>query len=97
VPLDRWLEYIGREGSWFDALGHLAGLVGAGFDRDAVQARRIARRDELTLALDLMPGVRERIAEAKARGLKVGVASSSTSRWVAATSTGSPSARRSTP
>lgn len=82
MPRERWLEYIGREGGWFDALAHLAELVGAGFDRDAVAARREARKTELIEALDLMPGVRDRIAEAKARGMKVGVASSSTIRWV---------------
>lgn len=82
LPRDRWLDYIGREGGWFDALGHLAELVGAGFDRDGVRARRAARRDELMAGLDLLPGVRERVAEAKERGLKVGVASSSTSAWV---------------
>lgn len=82
LPRDRWLDYIGREGGWFDALGHLGSLVGDGFDRDAAQARREARKTELIAALDLMPGVRERIAEAKARGMKVGVASSASSRWV---------------
>jgi len=82
LPRDRWLDYIGREGSWFDALGHLGELVGAGFDREAVRARREARRTELIEVQDVMPGVRERIAEAKARGMKVGVASSSTLRWV---------------
>ena len=82
MPRERWLEYIGREGGWFDALAHLGELVGAGFDADGVLARREARKTELIEALDLMPGVRERIAEAKARGMKVGVASSSTLRWV---------------
>lgn len=82
LPRERWLDYIGREGSWFDALGHLGALVGAGFDRDAVRARREARKTELIEVLDLMPGVRECVAEAKARGMKVGVASSSTIRWV---------------
>lgn len=82
LPQALWLEYIGREGSWFDALGHLGGLVGAGFDRDAVHARREARKTELIEVLGVMPGVRERIAEAKDRGLKLGVASSSTLRWV---------------
>ena len=82
MPRERWLEYIGREGGWFDALAHLGDLVGSGFDRDGVLARREARKTELIEALDLMPGVRERIAEAKARGMKVGVASSSTIRWV---------------
>ena len=82
MPRDRWLEYIGREGGWFDALAHLGELVGAGFDRDGVSARREARKAELIEALDVMPGVRERIGEAKARGMKVGIASSSTLRWV---------------
>lgn len=82
MPRERWLEYIGREGGWFDALAHLGELVGSSFDREGVRARRAARRDQLVAALDLMPGVRERIAEAKARGMKVGVASSSTLRWV---------------
>ena len=82
MPRDRWLKYIGREGGWFDALAHLGELVGAGFDRDGVLARREARKTELIEALDLMPGVRERIGEAQALGMKVGVASSSTLRWV---------------
>lgn len=98
LPRERWLTtvggaqpttavaegggHIGREGSWFDALGHLGELVGAGFDREAVHARREARKTELIQVLEVMPGVRERIAEARERDMKVGVASSSTLRWV---------------
>lgn len=82
LPRDRWLDYVGREGGWFDALGHLAELVGEGFDRDAASARREELKDRLIGALDLMPGIRERVREAKAMGLRVGVASSASSRWV---------------
>lgn len=82
LPRDRWLDYVGREGGWFDALAHLGELVGEGFDRDAASARREALKDRLIAALELMPGVRERVQEAKAMGLRLGVASSASSRWV---------------
>ncbi len=74
LPLDRWFEYIGREGGFFDAADHLAALVGEGFDRDAMQARRDARKTEL--------GVRDYIADAKRLGLRLAVASSSSRAWV---------------
>jgi HAD superfamily hydrolase (TIGR01509 family) len=44
--------------------------------------RRISRRTELVLANKLLPGVVEHLDAAKAAGLKVGVASSSTLEWV---------------
>jgi HAD superfamily hydrolase (TIGR01509 family) len=82
LPLDRWFEYIGREGGWFDAADHLAALVGEGFDREAVRTRRDARKTELIAALDVMVGVREYIADAKRLGLRLAVASSSSRAWV---------------
>lgn len=82
LPLDRWFDYIGREGGFFDAADHLAALVGEGFDRDATQARRDARKTELIAALDVMVGVREYIADAKRLGLRLAVASSSSRAWV---------------
>jgi HAD superfamily hydrolase (TIGR01509 family) len=82
LPLDRWFDYIGREGGWFDAADHLAALVGEGFDRDAARARRDARKTELIAALDVMVGVREYVADAKRLGLRLAVASSSSRAWV---------------
>jgi HAD superfamily hydrolase (TIGR01509 family) len=82
LPLDRWFDYIGREGGYFDAGDHLAALVGEGFDRDAVQLRRDSRKTELIAALDVMVGVREYVADAKRLGLRLAVASSSSRKWV---------------
>jgi HAD superfamily hydrolase (TIGR01509 family) len=82
LPLDRWFDYIGREGGYFDAGDHLAALVGEGFDRDAARLRRDSRKTELIAALDVMVGVREYVADAKRLGLRLAVASSSSRNWV---------------
>src|SRR5207237_9539845 len=77
-----WADYIGRESGWFEPAAHLESLVKGPFDRAAVQARRDARKTELVAALETMAGVREWLAEAKALGLKLAVASSSRRAWV---------------
>jgi HAD superfamily hydrolase (TIGR01509 family) len=81
IPMDLWHGYIGSD-TGFDPAGHLAALVGEGFDRVATKARRDARKSELIAALDVMVGVREYIADAKRRGLRLAVASSSSRAWV---------------
>ncbi|MDP9282313.1 MAG: HAD family hydrolase [Chloroflexota bacterium] len=81
LPMDRWHAYIGSD-TGFDPAGHLATLVGEGFDRDATQTRRDARKTELIAALDVMDGVREYVADAKRLGLRLAVASSSSRTWV---------------
>jgi HAD superfamily hydrolase (TIGR01509 family) len=81
LPMDRWHGYIGSDRG-FDPAGHLAALVGEGFDREATQARRDARKTELIAALDIMIGVREYVADAKRMDLRLGVASSSSRAWV---------------
>lgn len=81
LPLDRWFDYIGREGGYFDAGDHLAALVGEGFDRDAARSRRDSRKTELIATLDVMVGVREYVADAKRLGLRLAVASSSSRSW----------------
>lgn len=81
LPMDLWHGYIGSD-TGFDPAGHLAALVGEGFDRDTTQARRDARKTELIAALDAMVGVRDYIADAKRLGLRLAVASSSSRAWV---------------
>jgi HAD superfamily hydrolase (TIGR01509 family) len=81
IPMDLWHAYIGSDRG-FDPAGHLAALVGEGFDLAATQARRDARKTELIDALDVMDGVRQYVADAKHLGLRLGVASSSSRAWV---------------
>jgi HAD superfamily hydrolase (TIGR01509 family) len=82
LPKELWLEYIGREGGWFDALAYLEGLVGPRNDRDAIQERRDARKTELVMAVAETAGLRALLSDARARGLRLAVCSSSTPKWV---------------
>ena len=82
LPRDRWMEYIGREAGWFDALTHLESLVPPPFDRDAVRTRRQERRAELLAELDVMAGVRDYVAAGRRLGLCLAIASSSPSNYV---------------
>jgi len=82
LPKELWLEYIGREGGWFDALAYLEGLTGPLADRDAIELRRNARKTELVLAVAESAGLRALLTDALARGLRLAVCSSSTSKWV---------------
>jgi HAD superfamily hydrolase (TIGR01509 family) len=82
LPKDRWLEYIGREGGWFDALAYLEGLSGGLPDRDALQLRRDARKTELTASVPESAGLRDLLADGRSRGLRLAVCSSSTPKWV---------------
>lgn len=82
LPRERWFDYIGRSSGWFDVAGDLAALVGDTFDRDGAKARRDQRRDELLRTLDLMSGVRDYMSDARRLGLAIGIASSSSRRWV---------------
>jgi HAD superfamily hydrolase (TIGR01509 family) len=82
LPRDRWMEYIGREAGWFDALTHLESLVPPPFDRDAVRTRREKRRAELLAELDVMAGVRDYVAEGRRLGLRLAIASSSPTNYV---------------
>jgi HAD superfamily hydrolase (TIGR01509 family) len=78
-----WSSIIGYGDDAFDPMGDLERLVGRPLDRDAVQAARRQRQRDLTVALDILPGVREWRQEAIARGVRLGVASSSSRGWVA--------------
>lgn len=82
LPKELWLDYIGREGGWFDALAYLEGLVGPRDDREAINQRRDTRKTELVMAAAETAGLRELLIEAKSRGLRLAVCSSSTPKWV---------------
>lgn len=81
LALDLWKDALGTN-QGFDALAHLATLVGDPFDREGLLARRIALKRELSTSQPLLPGVREVLGQARDLSLPCAVASSSSREWV---------------
>jgi HAD superfamily hydrolase (TIGR01509 family) len=83
LPLDKWATLVGTIGAPFDPDAHLEELVGQRLDREAMARRLRAREHELCDLEDLRPGIDDYLAEAKRRGLKTAIVSSSTREWIA--------------
>lgn len=81
LPFERWVQIVGSSTIGFHPQHHLEERLGRPLPKEVLD-RRIGRRTELVLAEKLLPGVVERLDEAHALGLKVGVASSSSTEWV---------------
>jgi HAD superfamily hydrolase (TIGR01509 family) len=82
LPYHRWVQTVGSTSALFHPQHHLEERLGRPLPQDVLD-QRVARRTELVLAEKVRPGVVELIDAARAAGIKVGVASSSTSVWVA--------------
>jgi HAD superfamily hydrolase (TIGR01509 family) len=82
LPLAVWSATIGTDGV-FDPYDELARQLGRPIDRAEIRARRRARFAELMQKQTVLPGVEQYIADAKARSMTIGVASSSSRSWVA--------------
>jgi HAD superfamily hydrolase (TIGR01509 family) len=81
LSFDKWATCIGTADT-FDPCGDLAALVGRALDAEALRRRHRARTDDLIAARMVLPGVHEYIGEARQLGITLGVASSSSRRWV---------------
>jgi len=77
-----WASMLGSSPDPPEAYNLLEKHLGRRVDRPALHERRFRRELTLLSSEDLMPGVRELIVEGKARGLLLGVASSSERAWV---------------
>lgn len=82
LPMSIWETVLGGYSSAPVICEYLETLLGNPLDREVVLERRNCRKLELTAAEEILPGVRECIAEAKALGVALGVASSSSRAWV---------------
>jgi beta-phosphoglucomutase-like phosphatase (HAD superfamily) len=83
LDLQQWADVISNRESGFDALTNLQTLLGgARLDPVALNARRNARKNELTDGTQLLPGIREYIVGAQQLGLLLGIASGSSRPWV---------------
>jgi HAD superfamily hydrolase (TIGR01509 family) len=81
LPFERWVQIVGSTTTGFHPQHHLEERLGRSLPKEVLDSR-IVRRTELVLAQKLLPGVAQHIDQAKAAGLKLGVASSSTNEWV---------------
>jgi len=81
LPYEQWVEIVGSTTIGFHPQRHLEKLLGRPLPQEVLD-RRIGRRTEFIQAKQLLPGVLEHIEEARSLGLKLGVASSSTTEWV---------------
>src|SRR5512135_1748300 len=81
LPFERWVRIVGSTSVEFHPQHHLEERLGRPLPQEVLD-RRVSRRTEMVLAEKVLPGVVELVEEARSAGLKLGVASSSTSDWV---------------
>ena len=82
LTLDTWAGIIGGAGHRDALFDYLEAQLGRGVDRDTVREQARAQSRRVTDAAPARPGASELIAEAKAAGLALAVASSSSRAWV---------------
>lgn len=80
-PLERWQQNIGSS-NVFDPFDHLQTLIGQPLERTEIEEEFRQIDQEIIGTLSVMPGVQDRIAEAKQLDLKLAIASSSSARWL---------------
>lgn len=83
ATLDRalWQTTLGTHGA-LDPIAHLVDLLGRELPREELRRETREQMMHRCGELPLLPGAAERLAEARALGLRTAVASSSTVRWV---------------
>jgi HAD superfamily hydrolase (TIGR01509 family) len=81
LEFEKWAQCIGTADT-FDPCTDLAERVGRTLDPAALRDRHRTRTDVLIAAQDVLPGVVERLDEARTMGLTLAVASSSSRGWV---------------
>jgi HAD superfamily hydrolase (TIGR01509 family) len=82
LSLEFWKTIVGRGSNYFDPIAELEVRLGRSLEGEAIRAERRLRTLELVEALTILPGVIEWRREAKALGVRLGVASSSGRGWV---------------
>ena len=82
LPFERWIEIVGSSTAAFHPQSHLEQRLGRPLPPEVID-RRAARRTELVLAQQVLPGVVSHMESARLLGIKLGVASSSSRDWVA--------------
>jgi len=78
----RWARNIGRRTSDYDPFDHLEALTGRRLDREQLLAEHKRRHAVIMESQGLLPGVEQMLGDARRLGLKTGIASSASRRWI---------------
>jgi HAD superfamily hydrolase (TIGR01509 family) len=82
LPFSTWSAIIGTTQGIFDPQQELQRQVPGVVDWEAVEAKRQAAENAILEAQSILPGVEQYILDAKRLGMRLGIASSSSWRWV---------------
>jgi putative hydrolase of the HAD superfamily len=83
LPVERYAQVVGTDfNTSYDPRRDLEQLTGRTHDWDAVEVRRRERETELRSTLSLLPGVMDRLLEARGLGIPCAIASSSPRSWI---------------
>ncbi len=82
LDLREWVACVGASYAAFDPVTRLAELTGKTFEREVLIGDKERRKIEECNRLAALPGVVDRLKEAKVLGIKAAVASSSSLAWV---------------
>ena len=83
LSLRRWSACVGTVGG-FDPAAELSALTGPPVERAAAERRAAEVERDLRAGTGLRPGVAGYLAEGRARGLRLGIVSSSSTGWIEA-------------
>ena len=83
LPVERYAQLVGTSfENGYDPRRDLEESTGKTFEWERVEAEWRVREHSLGLSLEPLPGVLDRLAEARAMGLSVAIASSSQRTWI---------------
>lgn len=82
LALAEWGRCIGTNSSGFDPYEHLEACLGSAVDREHVRTLKQDKYSRLIAEETVRPGVEAYLQTAKAMGLRIGLASSSSRAWV---------------
>jgi HAD superfamily hydrolase (TIGR01509 family) len=82
LPFDLWVGIIGTSGDTFDQKVELERRLGRKLNWEQIEPKRLSRELELIEVQSILPGVERYLEDARRLGLNVGLASSSSCKWV---------------
>jgi len=82
LSFETWSTIIGTANTDYNPLDELEKMLGRSLERENAASRRWQREMDLIAEQPVLPGVHQTLQDARRLGLKIGLASSSSCKWV---------------